>query len=278
MDRLKTKRKDNRKEASIYRLNISYLSEIKFGKFQILGKDVKRELNLSPKLDQLKAQILELLMKNQKHRGLQSYSIAWQTHQSNGLAHLDILLRYNKNVKKSESSFNYLLSICPQDLVCFTQKQGQKSQVHITSYSATRLNQAILEYGQKEDPVPLSNFKPEDSSRFLELAAIRADPYGYLQLIMDEDPYNFDLSYYVKKYNLARQVRGWSSVKTKLTDIQAAARALTQQKKPGIKTITRQLIQQRLTPEELNIFDKYLCFQTIVDHLNQIPQYGPNRR
>lgn len=263
--------------ASIYRLNISYLSNNVFGKFSVLGKNVKRQLHISPKLEALKSQILELILLNQNHRGLVNYTLAWQTHQSNGLAHLDILLKYNKNVKKSLTSFNYLLRLCPQDVHHFSQKQGQKPQVSVTPYSTTRLNQAILEYGQKEDPMPLNNFTPEDSSRHLVLAAIRADPYGYLHDRMTEDPYNFDLAECVQQYDLAKQISNWSSVKTKLLDIRGAKIARLQLMKPGIRVITRQLIEQRLTPDELNVFDSHECFQIIVDHLNQIPKYGPHR-
>ena len=263
--------------ASIYRLNISYLSSEKFGKFPILGKDVKRQAQFSPQLETLKGQVLQLLLTYEKHRGLVNYTIAWQTHQSNGLAHLDILLKYEKNIKKRSSSFNYLLNFCPQDLGYFAQKQGQVSQVNITPYSQSRLSQAILEYGQKEDPHPLSNFPPENSLRILQLATIKKDPFRYFQRIMDEDPYNFDLGYYAKKYNLFSEISGWNSIKSKLTDCQSAARALTQQKKLGIQTITRQLIVSRLSPEQLSIFDRFPCFQKIVDHLNQIPQYGPHR-
>ena len=263
--------------ASIYRINISYLSEKKFGKFPILGKDTKRQFNISPKLEALKRHVLELIWSHEKHRGLRSYSIAWQTHQSNGLAHFDILLRYDKNVAKSKSSFDYLLALCPQDLGYFSQKQGQISQVHITPYSNTRLNQAILEYGQKEDPEPLSNFRPQDSVRYQILAAIKADPYAYLCDRMRQDPYNFDLAQYVVRHDLDKQIKSWSSIKYKLLDIRAAMIAQIQLSKPGIKTITRQLIQQRLTSEELKIFDEHNCFQIIVDHLNQISKYGSNR-
>ena len=260
-------------DASIYRLNISYLSEKKFGKFPILGKNVKRQLSLSPSLESLKAQILQLLLLRQSHRGLANYIIAWQTHQSNGLAHLDILLRYGKNVKKSKSSFDYLLALCPQDLGYFTQKQGSSPCVRITPYSTTRLSQAILEYGQKEDPAPLANFSPEQSVRFLQIASIKKDPYRYFELLMRNDPYNFDLSYYSQKYDLMYNVPGWSSIKSKLNDAQAAYRALTQQAKPGLRYISRALILQRLTPEQLSVFDAHPCFQTIVNHLNQIPTY-----
>lgn len=272
-----TKKRQFQYSGSVFRINISYLQKIKFGQFAILGKNIKRKPNLSPILDALKCRILQLILLYQNRRNLQCYSIAWQTHQSNGLAHLDILLKYTKSVKKSRSSFDYLLKDCPQDLSFFTQNQGQKPQVHITPYALTRLNTAILEYGQKEDPQPLSNFRPEDSTRYLVLAEIKADPFKYFNKLVKEDPYNFDLSYYSQKYDLIGHVPSWSNIKSKLNDAQAASRALTEQKKPGIKTITRQLIQQRLTSQQLKTFDSYQCFQTIVDHLNQIPKYGPHR-
>lgn len=277
MSTKKGKTKQKRWTSSVYRLNISYLSEKKFGTHPILGKKVKRQLNISPNLEVLKRQILQLILAHQKHRGLQCYTIAWQVHQSNGLAHLDILLKYSKNIKKSPSSFKYLLDICPQDLGHFSQQQGQKPQVHMTGYATSRINQAILEYGQKEDPVPLTTFTPEQSTRYLTLAAIKADAYGYLSDRMREDPYNFDLSQYVNQYQLDKHISKWSQIKHKLLDIRAAEIGRLQLSKPGIKKITRELIQQRLTPNQLKTFDEYNCFQTIVDHINQIPTYGPNR-
>ena len=271
------KTKTKQMAAAIYRINISYLSEKSFGKFPVLGKGVKRQPNLCPALDALKAQILEVLWASQKHRGLTNYTIAWQTHQSNGLAHLDILLRYDKNVKKSNASFNYLLPICPQNLDYFTQKQGQKPQVHITPYSATRLNKAVLEYGQKEDPSPLSNFADSDIIRYLSLSAIRKDPYGFLHDQMLKDPYSFDLAQYVDKYNLSKQIKGWTGIKHKLLDIRAAVIARLQLTKPGIRLITPELIRQRLNDQEYQQFYSHPCYQEIVDHINQIPTYGPRR-
>lgn len=47
--------------------------------------------------------------------------------------------------------------------------------------------------------------------------------------------------------------------------------------KPGILHISRDLIESRLNSEELAIFDSSPNFQIIVDHLNQIPLYGPHR-
>ena len=272
-----TKKKRIQLQASVFRLNISYLSGAVFGTWISYGKKQKREPGVSPKLEELKRHVLELLMHNESHRGLKNYTIVWQTHTSCQRAHLDILLLYDKPIKKSQSSFDYLLQICPQDLDFFSDKQGKKPQIFITSYSLSRLNTAILEYGMKEDPDPLNTFSPEDSVRHLTLSAIKVDPYGYLEDRMREDPYNFDLAEYVDAYNLAKQIKGWSGIKHKLCDIRCAVIARLQLQKPGIQLITRELIQSTLTYDELLVFDTYPCFQTIVDHLNQIPKYGPQR-
>ena len=106
--------KGKRYDATLYRLVISFLRGDTFGTFQILGKGVKREPNICPKLELLKVQVLEHLCLYQNHKGLTNYTIAWQTHPSNGLAHLDILLKYDHTIKKSPSSFNYLLPLTSQ--------------------------------------------------------------------------------------------------------------------------------------------------------------------
>ena len=273
----KASNKTNKKWGSIFRLNISYLSVAQYGTFPILGKASKRGENLSPKLEVLKGHVLELILKKDGHKNLLNYSIAWQTHQSNGLAHLDILLRYDKPVQKRPTSFNYLLDLCNQDVEHFSDKQGKVPQLNITPYSASRINLAILEYGEKEDPAPLSNFTYENSTRYLLLAAVKNNPYAYFEALARKDPYNFDLASYAAEYNLATEIPGYSAMKSKLNDIQAALRALSEKKKPGIKHISRELIEQSLTPDQLATFDKYPCFQTIIDHINQIPKYGYNR-
>ena len=61
MNEKKAKARQKQMDASVYRLNISYLSEKKFGVFPTLGKDVKREVNICPLLEALKGQILQLL-------------------------------------------------------------------------------------------------------------------------------------------------------------------------------------------------------------------------
>ena len=269
----KNKKNENQKRirfvSSVYRLNISYLSD--YGAFQVLGKDVKRTKGLSLELESLKVRVLEQILRNQSYRGLHYHSVAWQTHQSTGQPHLDILLIYDKTISKSPSSFNYLLPLCPQ-------RQSQTTPgVFVTGYSRNRLNKAILEYGTKEDPEPLSNL-PEDVTSFLDLNMLQRDPYRYLELQMLKDPLHFNVQQYCRSNDFYHKITGWSSIKSKLRDSQVAAANLLLKERPGFRVITRLLIQQRLSPFQLNTFDSWSGYQRIVDYLNQIPTYGGKRQ
>jgi hypothetical protein len=262
-------RKKKRLNSCVFRLIISYLN---FEKNLLFDKNIPRKKDIRPDLEILKNNVLDSILLRQKSKGLQYYTVAWETHSSNLLPHLDILLVYQKTLKKSYSSFDYLLPLCPQDITLVPVPY-----VNITSYSKTQLNLAILEYGQKEDPIPLSNINETMSLKLLRLNEIKKDPYSYLQDRMKEDPYNFHIDDYIEQHDLARHIPNWRCIKSKLNDIQQARIGRLQLLKPGIKYISRSLIQKRLSSQELITFDTYPCFQIIVDHLNQIPSYGFNR-
>lgn len=196
-------------------------------------------------------------IKSQFARGLRYYRIALQ-HHANGVPHLDILLCYDKSIQRYLTDYNYLL------------KQG-----HITTYR--KLNAAIVDYGTKQDLQHLSNF-PQSLKDVLEFQQFKTDPYRYLELQMLKDPLNFSLQQYVRKHDLNQYLPTWSSIKTRLKDSQVAAANLTLKSKPGFQLITRTLIQQRLTPDELKRYDSWPGYQTIVDYLNQIPLEGFKRQ
>ena len=217
-------------------------------------------------LNQLKCLILHRLkhrpqdrrshMKSQFDRGLRYYHIALQRH-ANGVPHLDVLLIYEKSIHRQLVDFDFLL------------KHG-----NITVYR--KLNAAILAYGKKQDSQALSNL-PEDSSQVLDLQDLKSDPYLYLQKQMLKDPLHFNLQQYVRKNDLDPYISGWSSIKTKLKDMQLAAANLTLKGKPGFQFISRNLIEETLTLDQLRIYDSWPGYQTIVDHLNQIVTYGYKR-
>lgn len=210
----------------------------------------------SAQLMELKYQSLELLKKHQKKYSLRYYSIALEHHQS-GVPHLDIFLSYDKSVQHKLTHFDYLL------------KHG-----HITTYR--NLNAAILEYGRKQDEHFLSNF-PDDISALLDLQQFKTDSYGYLYDQMCKDPLHFNVQQYVKTHQLSKHIKSWSSIKTKLKDMQIAAANLKLKQEPGFKYINRALIQSKLSSSQLKIFDSWGGYQTIVNYLNQIIIDGNKR-
>lgn len=200
-------------------------------------------------LMELKYQILQKILQKQKIKNLQYYLIAIQRH-LNGVPHLDILLLYPKSVLFKVNHFDYIL------------KHGD-----ITTYR--QLNQAILDYGKKEDLCALSNL-PKSSSQIINLQKLNKDPYRYLELKMLQDPLHFNVEEYSRTNDLFQYIKSWSSVKAKLADSQAAAANLLLKTKPGFKLITRELIQAQLSPDQLRIYDSWSGYQTIVDLLNQM--------
>lgn len=225
-------------------------------------------------LHELKCLILERLkhrpqlktssIKSQFDRGLRYYHIALERH-VNGVPHLDVLLIYDKSIRRQLTDYDYLL------------KHGD-----VTTYR--KLNQAIIDYGKKEDKEALSNL-PEDKitlegqtvSQLIQIQQLKRDPYSYLYDRMKQDPLHFNLQQYVQKHQLSKQISGWSSIKTKLKDMQVAAANLQLKHKPGFKYIDRALIQSRLTPEQLTIYDSWDGYQTIVDKLNQMVLHKGDR-
>ena len=236
------------------------LKKFKSANWRIVIPDLKQYQNASPaQLMELKQLILDRLkkrpqdprshMQSEFDRGLRYYHIAVQTH-ATGVPHLDILLVYDKSILRRPTDFDYLL------------KHG-----NINTYRT--LNNAVLNYGKKQDNTALSNL-PESNNEVLELQEFKRDPYRYLELQMRKDPLHFNLEQYVEVHDLAQYMSGWSGIKIKLKDMQRAAANLKLKDKPGFKYIDRKLIQARLKPQELTIFDSWDGYQTIVDHLNQM--------
>ena len=234
--------------------------------FRLVIPNLEQFKNQPAQLTKLKGDTLNLLLKKQQH--LQHYKIAIETHPTTGTPHLDILLMYSKSVLKTLVRFNYLI------------KPG-----HLTRYR--KLNQAILAYSNKEDqevltnlpktPDPVTNELKEDTSRILSLAQLKSDPYRYLQLQMLKDPLHFNLQEYCRQHDLAQHISNWSSIKTKLKDMQVAAANLQLRHKPGFKYIDRALIQQVFTSDQLTLYYSWSGYQTIVNYLNTMILQKGNR-
>ena len=261
---------------SIYRLVIRNIEG--YGTLPADQRGIKRVPGRVPELDNLKQRILQRLIRKQSKRKakLVNWSIAWQTHIASGLPHLDILLVYERNFQAVYTTFDYLI----KDLKIqqrYTDDQISHGHVWVTPYSSKKLNKAILQYGQKEDPQPLSNITIETKDDLTRLNKLKHDPYRYLELQMLKDPLHFNLQQYCRKHDLNQYLSTWSSLKTRLKDSQLAAANLKLKSKSGFKYIDRALIQSVFSPQQLLTYDSWSGYQTIVDHLNQIPLYGCNR-
>ena len=204
----------------------------------------------------LKQNIVDLLTLKQKSRGLDGYTVAVERHSGSSLPHLDILLKYSKNIRNTLTRYDYLI------------KHG-----NLSKYKT--LNKAILEYGLKEDPHPLSNINIK-YILLSEKASDRKGLYNLLQQAMIKDPFKFNCDKYLHYNDLDRHavMTSWETVIRKLQRKQSTVCNQILKNKPGIIEITPQIITERLSKEELKVFKSWNGYQVIVDHINQISKYG----
>ena len=208
-------------------------------------------------LDRLKGDVLLLLQEKQSF--LEYYSIAIQTHPTTGIPHFDILLLYQKSVLKSLNRFDYLI------------KHG-----NLTPYR--RLNQAILQYGLKQDKFPLSNL-PSNLSNLLDIQSLTQNPYLFLRDKMLQDPFSFDAHVWLSTNKLDGEMSklNWPRVLSFLKKQQQAECYNRLHKLPGLKELTRSFIQQTFTSQQLALYDSWPGYQVIVDKLNEMIKYGSFR-
>ena len=273
MSSTKKKEFDN----SIYRLVIRNIQG--YGSFQILPKTTQRAPDICPQLDALKQRVLDYLLQQQSKRKAKPvhWSIAWQTHKASGLPHLDILLVFQRNVKALHTAFDYLI----KDLKIAQRDVGDSiglGHVWVTPYSPKKLNKAILQYGFKEDPSVITNLTLQAKQQLIQVNTLKADPYRYLELQMLKDPLHFNVQQYVRTHDLAQYISSWSSIKTKLKDMQVAAANLKLKQKPGFKQITAAHARTVFSTREYAKFrSQRVIFDPIITKINEIIQHKFDR-
>ena len=235
--------------------------------FRLVIPDLQPYKDQPASLNKLKGDTLNLLLQKQTY--LQYYKLAVETHPTTGVPHLDILLLYSQSVVKSLNRFDYLV------------KHG-----HLTKYR--HLNAAILAYGDKQDQQALTNLPKtsdpitgelkQDTSRVLNLAQLKRDPYRYLELQMLKDPFHFNLEQYCRQHDLFTHISGWTGIKTKLKDSQLAAANIQLRSKSGFRHIDKALIESNLNPQQFNAYISWKGYQTIVNYLNQMISQKGNRQ
>ena len=206
--------------------------------------------------DQFKADLLDKLMASKTaKKGIKFYSIAIESH-ADGNPHLDMLIIFEKKTELQPTELDFLCN-----------KHG-----NLTRYRT--LNQAILDYGSKED-TPLTNLQNIQS--ILNEQDIKKDPIAFLMKQVDKDPFTFDFLEYCHINQYFTTIQRWSYVKNKIRDYQQTTCNLLLKSKPGIRKIDEELIQSTLTTSQQELYHSWSGYQEIVDLLNQIPTYGTNR-
>jgi hypothetical protein len=131
---------------------------------------------------------------------------------------------------------------------------------------------AALEYVYKEDPSPQTNMDILQQKRVAR-AKDTSSLYDLFYQQMKKDPFNFEVFKFCQDNNLSKQIyqASYSKAVHLIGKIQEAYCNKLLFKMPGFKFISRPHIQSILSPSELIIFDSWTGYQTIIDHLNQIP-------
>jgi hypothetical protein len=185
--------------------------------------------------------------------------VSWQTHPTSGIPHLDILLVYKKAVMNSMNHYNYLL------------KHGE-----LTRYS--KLNDAILTYGTKQDPSPL--ISPEfNPLTVINQKRLIDDPYIVMYDQMIKAPFTFDVHAWLKASNLHHVAARthWQKAVALLKKQQEVQCNELLFSKPCFKRINQAQIASQLSPSERVKFYSWYGYQVIVDHLNQVLTHGSHR-
>lgn len=223
-----------------------------------VDKHVKSSELESEKYLKLKRQCADLIESHELKRGLECYSIAIQHHHS-GKPHLDILLIYSKKIWIHSKWYDYIL------------KHGD-----LTRYRT--VNSAILKYNLKQDPNPFGTLIA-DKYMSQHLASHRDGLYKLCISEMLKDPFNFNAIQWLSENGLCGSAlkTSWQTVLKLVKLHQSATCKRLIRNMPGILQITPQLIIERLSESQLTLFDSWSGYQTIVDHINQIPRYGFKR-
>lgn len=228
--------------------------------FRLVIPNLQEFKNSPEALVKLKGDTLNAILYKQNPSDLQYYKIAVETHPTTGVPHLDILLTYKRSVQKSLNRFDYLI------------KHGD-----LTKYK--QLNQAILQYGDKQDSSPLTNL-PSDTSLILKAKQLQDDPYAILEVQMLKDPFYFNSHTWLRTNDLAKTISktNWSKAISLIRAQQQAECNRRLQDKPGFQVISKDLIRTSLTDSQYRIYSKNRrFFDLICKKINEIVTYGTTR-
>ena len=187
----------------------------------------------------------------------EKYLVCEETYE-NGTPHFHVILMYPKRKDITIQSYYDYLGIHPNIQVMRNMK-------------------AALDYVYKEDLNPITNMDIVQEKRIAR-AKDSSSLYQLLQQQMKKDPFNFNVMQYCDQHNIFKQIykTNYSKAISLVRFAQQARCHSILTNLPGIRLITRPLIQSVLTDSELSEYDSWNGYQKIIDHINQIVNY-PNK-
>ena len=187
-----------------------------------------------------KASVLALLEKQEPD--LQTYLISEESHKENECTHFHLYLTFNKRKQFSFSHFDYLC------------KHGNLQRVKSSAN--------LLQYICKEDLEPLSNFN------LIETKLSKKFQKNIIELI--EQGYSVNSLFAVHGKALAH--KPWLSVQRLAASYKEALKFKHKEDLAlnPMQEISRELIESKLTPQELALFDSFEGYQQLIDVFNQI--------
>ena len=200
-----------------------------------------------------------LLNQNPNDRTLKptKYLVCEQTYED-GTPHFHVVLVYQKRKQVATQDYYDYLGIHP-------------------NIQTMRNMKAALDYVYKQDLHPYTNMDIVQQKRVAR-AQTSSSLYQLLEQQMLKDPFNFDVYKYCDQHKLGKQIykANYSKAVGLLKNMQQARCHSILTNLPGVKLITRQLIESSLTSEQLAQYDSWKGYQQIVDHINQMVRY-PNK-
>ena len=175
-----------------------------------------------------------------------------------GTPHLHAILIYPKRKQVTTPTYYDVLGIHP-------------------NIQTIRNYKAALQYVQKEDPHPITNMDLPQERRVAR-AKDSSSLYELLQEQMLKDPYTFDVNDYCRDHGIFKQIykANYTKAINLLRRAQYAQDRGRSRELQGVKFITPELVQDRLSDDQISEFYSHPCYQRIIDHINQIYRY-PNR-
>ena len=189
----------------------------------------------------------------------EKYLICQEKYES-GQPHFHVILVYSKRKNITSPDYYDYLGIHPNIQIMKNMK-------------------AALQYVYKEDSSPLTNMDILQQKRAAR-AKDSSSLYELLQEQMRKDPFNFEVFKYCLDHNLSKQIykANYSKAAHLLKKIQQAYCNKLLCNKIGFRFIDRALIEQNLTVSELQIYDSWKGYQTIVNYLNIMTTEKGNRQ